>query len=95
MERIYDKQIIILFLVLAGNTFLGMAQKPIVWKRVYDHCQRDETIITTLPPELEKNIRWSPIISKEQKEVIRYILWNMVYVEGGTMNMGENNDNPI
>lgn len=33
------------------------------------------------------------MISKEQKDVILYILWNMVYVEGGTMIMGENPSN--
>lgn len=40
-------------------------------------------------------MHWSPTINKEQKEVIRYILWNMVYVEGGTANLGDNNNYPV
>ena len=44
---------------------------------------------------LEKALHWSPTINKEQKEVIRYILWNMVYVEGGTANLGDNNNYPV
>ncbi|WP_300203736.1 SUMF1/EgtB/PvdO family nonheme iron enzyme [Bacteroides sp.] len=68
-----------------------MAQECPVWERYYDRCQRDRSIIDTLPSLLEKNLNWSPAVNKEQKEVIRYILWNMVYVEGGTMFMGENN----
>lgn len=54
-----------------------------------------KTIVGALPSQLEKALRWSPGISNEQKEVIRYILWNMVYVEGGTANLGENNDYPV
>lgn len=94
MKRIYDRQFMILFLLFVSTTLTVLAQKPKIWKRFYDRCLRDEAVITTLPPQLEKDIHWSPKISKEQKEVIRYILWNMVYVEGGTMNMGENNDCP-
>lgn len=94
MKRIYDKQFMILFMLLVSTTLSSLAQRPKIWKRFYDRCLRDEAVITTLPPQLEKYIHWSPKISKEQKDVIRYILWNMVYVEGGTMNMGENNDCP-
>lgn len=82
-----------LFLLFVSTTLTVLAQKPKIWKRFYDRCLRDEAVITTLPPQLEKDIHWSPKISKEQKDVIRYILWNMVYMEGGTMNMGENPSN--
>ena len=71
-----------------------MAQKQKIWKAFCDKCRREKTIVGALPSQLEKALRWSPGISNEQKEVIRYILWNMVYVEGGTANLGENNDYP-
>ena len=60
---------------------------------ICDKCRREKNPLSVqLPSQLEKALRWSPGISNEQKEVIRYILWNMVYVEGGTANLGENND---
>lgn len=92
MKRQTDLRTIMLFYLLVGVTLSGLAQNHNIWNKFYDHSKRDKTIITNLPPELEKGIHWSPTISEEQKEVIRYILWNMVYVEGGTMKMGENND---
>lgn len=54
-----------------------------------------KSIIDAIPTELEKALHWSPTINKEQKAVIRYILWNMIYVEGNSINMGENNDVPV
>ncbi|GCB37186.1 hypothetical protein KGMB02408_41310 [Bacteroides faecalis] len=59
--------------------------------RFYDRCQRDRVIIDTIPSILENALNQSPTVNKEQKEVIHYILWNMVYIEGGIMDMGENN----
>lgn len=86
---------IILPFLLLGTILSSVAQKQQIWKPYYDKCQREKSIIDTIPSELEKALHWSPSINKEQKAVIRYILWNMVYVEGSTMNLGENNDYPI
>lgn len=87
---------VVAFLILLwGVSLSSIAQKQPTWKGFYNKCRRDRTMIGTLPSELEKALHWSPTISKEQKDVIRYILWNMVYVEGGTMNMGENQEYPI
>lgn len=95
MERKQTKRIIIFLLLLLGIILPNMAQKQKIWKAFCDKCQREKTIVGALPSQLEKALRWSPGISNEQKEVIRYILWNMVYVEGGTANLGENNDYPV
>ena len=95
MERKQTKRIIIFLLLLLGIILPNMAQKQKIWKAFCDKCRREKTIVGALPSQLEKALRWSPGISNEQKEVIRYILWNMVYVEGGTANLGENNDYPV
>lgn len=96
MEKKYRKQILTIFFLLLETTLLtSIAQKQPVWDRFHDRCQRDRIIIDTIPSILENELHWSSTVSKEQKEVIRYILWNMVYIEGGTMNMGENNAFPV
>lgn len=100
MKIKWRKRTILLFSLFAKVTLSGLtqscwAQHTNIWNKYYDHCKRDRAIINDLPAKLEKAMQWSPTISKEQKEVIRYILWNMVYVEGDTMNMGENNDYPV
>ena len=95
MERKQTKRIIIFLLLLLGIILPNMAQKQKIWKAFCDKCRREKTIVGALPSQLEKALRWSAGISQEQKEVIRYILWNMVYVEGGTANLGENNDYPV
>ena len=82
MERKQTKRIIIFLLLLLGIILPNMAQKQKIWKAFCDKCRREKTIVGALPSQLEKALRWSPGISNEQKEVIRYILWNMVYVEG-------------
>lgn len=92
MRRTKTKQAIIYFIVSWGFTLSAIAQQQQVWKRFCDKTLRDYIIIDTLPSKLERSLHWSKTASKEQKEVIRYILWNMVFVEGGTMQMGENND---
>lgn len=95
MKKKNIKLIVTIFILFLETALLsGMAQERPVWERYYDRCRRDRSFIDTLPSLLEKNLHWSPTVNKEQKEVIRYILWNMVYVEGGTMNMGENNAFP-
>lgn len=66
-----------------------------VWERFHDRSRRDTAYIDSLHPQLKGMLRWSPYIKAEQKKVITYILWNMVYVKGGTMNMGANSDQPI
>ena len=95
MIKEYAKQMIIILCLLQGSILSSEAQEQQVWQRYRDKCRRDVSIIDSIPSKLEKALRWSPTINKEQKEVIRYILWNMVYVEGGTANLGENNDYPI
>lgn len=95
MRKEYTKRIWLLIVLLMGFTLCGIAQKNAIWKRYYHKCRRDTTSIGSLPAELEKELHWSPTTSTEQKEVIRYILWNMVYVEGGILNLGENNEYPI
>lgn len=74
------------------NRFPRRTSEEPVWERFYDQSKRDTAYIDSLHPQLEKMLHRSPYIRKEQKEVITYILWNMVYVEGGTMNMGINNN---
>lgn len=78
MERKQTKRIIIFLLLLLGIILPNMAQKQKIWKAFCDKCRREKTIVGALPSQLEKALRWSPGISNEQKEVIRYILWNMV-----------------
>lgn len=95
MKIEYTKRTVAFLILLLGITYLSIAQKQPVWKVFYENCRREETIIDSLPSELEKALHWSTAISEEQKEVIRYILWNMVYVKGGTMNLGENDEYPI
>ena len=95
MIKEYTKQTIIICFLLQGIALSSRAQEQQVWQRYYDKCRREASIIDTLPSKLEKALHWSPTINKEQKEVIRYILWNMVYVEGGTANLGDNNNYPV
>lgn len=95
MKSNFHKRTILLLSLFAVASLSGLAQKAKIWNNFYDHCKRDKAVINALPAKLEEAIQWSPAISKEQKDVIRYILWNMVYVEGGTMNMGDNNDCPV
>lgn len=95
MKKECLRRIVAFLMLLWGVTLLSIAQKQPAWKGFYNKCRRDRTMIGALPSELEKALHWSPTISKEQKDVIRYILWNMVYVEGSTMSMGENREYPI
>ena len=74
MERKQTKRIIIFLLLLLGIILPNMAQKQKIWKAFCDKCRREKTIVGALPSQLEKALRWSPGISNEQKEVIRYIL---------------------
>lgn len=95
MKKEWMKRMIPSCLLLLGIISSNMAQNQKVWKAFCDKCRREQTIIGALPSKLETALHWSPGISNEQKEVIRYILWNMVYVEGGTANLGENNNYPV
>lgn len=95
MIKGYTKQTIIICFLLQGIALSSRAQEQQMWQRYHDRCRREASIIDTLPSKLEKALHWSPTINKEQKEVIRYILWNMVYVEGGTANLGDNNNYPV
>ena len=95
MIKEYAKQMVSLLFLLSGIALSSSAQKQQVWKPFYDKCRREKSIIDAIPTELEKALHWSPTINKEQKAVIRYILWNMIYVEGNSINMGENNDVPV
>ena len=95
MIKGYTKQTIIICFLLQGIALSSRAQEQQMWQRYHDKCRREASIIDTLPSKLEKALHWSPTINKEQKEVIRYILWNMVYVEGGTANLGDNNNYPV
>lgn len=94
MIKEYTKQTIIICFLLQGIALSSRAQEQQVWQRYYDKCRREASIIDTLL-QIGKALHWSPTINKEQKEVIRYILWNMVYVEGGTANLGDNNNYPV
>lgn len=93
--KCYEKLAITFFFLVWGTTLVCLAQKPQVWKSFYDKCRRTKSSVGALPTPLKKALHWSSAASEEQKEVIRYILWNMVYVEGGTVNLGENNDYPV
>ena len=95
MIKEYTKQTIIICFLLQGIALSSRAQEQQMWQRYHDKCRREASIIDTLPSKLEKALHWSSTINKEQKEVIRYILWNMVYVEGGTANLGDNNNYPV
>lgn len=95
MIKGYTKQTIIICFLLQGIALSSRAQEQQMWQRYHDKCRGEASIIDTLPSKLEKALHWSPTINKEQKEVIRYILWNMVYVEGGTANLGDNNNYPV
>lgn len=78
MIKGYTKQTIIICFLLQGIALSSRAQEQQMWQRYHDKCRREASIIDTLPSKLEKALHWSPTINKEQKEVIRYILWNMV-----------------
>ena len=66
-----------------------------LWERFHDKCRRDTARVGKPHPRLEERLRWAEEATEEQKRVIRYILWNMALVEGGTLNMGENGDLPV
>lgn len=95
MKKVYTKQGIAFFLLCMAVTLCGMAQEQSPWKSFYDKAPRHRVIIGALPAELEQALHWSPAVSEEQKEVIRYIVWNMVEVKGGTLNMGAGNIYPV
>ena len=48
------KQMIILPFLLPGTILSSVAQKQQIWKPYYDKCQREKSIIDTIPSELEK-----------------------------------------
>lgn len=95
MKKVYTKRGMTFLMLCMGVTLCGMAQERSIWKSFYDKAPRHQAIIGALPPELEQTLHWSLSVSEEQKEVIRYIVWNMVEVKGGTLNMGEGNIYPV
>lgn len=79
----YIKNLLILFSLLFSCMTFSQQPEPLPWDRYYTSCPRDKAAVWELPDSIENKIKWSPETTKEQKTIIRYILSNMVYVEGG------------
>lgn len=71
----------LLFLMCVGNV-LSQQLQPLSWSKFYFGCHRDSVVIENLPECMENKIKWNSDATPEQKAVIRYILSNMIYVEG-------------